>query len=103
MAKEAKFIPVSKRKAGSNKGRFADPGYQDDGKPRYDLSDEKKAKAAWSYINQAGNASKYTPEQLRRIKSRIKAALRKFGVSVGDDKKESTEELLRAIESTWTK
>jgi hypothetical protein len=38
--------------------------------------------AAWSYINQQGNASKYSPEQVKSIKGRIRAALKRFGVSV---------------------
>jgi hypothetical protein len=75
---------VSKRTSGlSGTGRvWADPGYQKDKKQRYDLSTKDKAKAAWSYINQAGNAAKYTATQLKRVKSRIKAALGKFGVTV---------------------
>jgi hypothetical protein len=75
---------VSKRGSGlSGTGRvWADPGYQSDKKQRYDLSTKAKAKAAWSYINQAGNAAKYTATQLKRVKSRIKAALGRFGVKV---------------------
>ena len=52
---------------------YADPGYQKDGKKRYPLDTAAHCKAAWSYINQAGNASAYTPEQLSAIKGRIKA------------------------------
>jgi uncharacterized protein DUF6582 len=61
---------------------YADPGYQSDKKSRYPIDSRAHAKAAWSYINQGDNARKYTANQLKRIKGRIKAALSKFGVSV---------------------
>lgn len=63
-------------------GPFADPGYQADKKKRYDLGTKAKAKAAWSYINQADNARLYTSAQLKRIKQRIVKALKGFGVTV---------------------
>lgn len=63
-------------------GPWADPGYQKDGKKRYDIGTKAKAKAAWSYINQADNARLYTAAQLKRVKSKIKAALGRFGVTV---------------------
>lgn len=76
--------PVPERDSGlSGGGRpWADPGYQADRKQRYDLSTKAKAKAAWSYINQAGNAEAYTGPQLKRIKGRIMGALKSFGVAV---------------------
>lgn len=66
--------------------KYADPGYRDN-KKRYPIDTEEHARAAWSYINQRKNADFYTPEQLKAIKGRIKAALKKFGVNVaqGDD------------------
>jgi hypothetical protein len=69
--------------------QYADPGYQKDGKKRYPLDTAKHVKAAWSYINQKDNASVYTPKQLARIKSKIKAAMKKIGADVSDEK-EST-------------
>lgn len=76
---------LSKRGSGlsDDAGRaYADPGYQADKKQRYDLSTKANAKAAWSYVNQAGNAKKYSAPQLKRVKARIRAALKKFGVTV---------------------
>ncbi|MGW2936072.1 DUF6582 domain-containing protein [Streptomyces sp. NPDC001156] len=61
---------------------YADPGYQKDKKKRYPLDTKAHAKAAWSYINQADNARLYTSAQLKRIKGRIKTALKTFGVQV---------------------
>lgn len=65
-------------------GSYADPGYQGDKAKRYPLDTVKHAKAAWSYINQADNAKAYTAAQLKRIKGRIRAALKKFGVEVSE-------------------
>lgn len=64
---------------------YADPGYQPDKMKRYALDSKVQAKAAWSYINQAKNAKNYTGPQLKRIKQRIKAALKKFGVEISAD------------------
>jgi hypothetical protein len=61
---------------------YADPGYLPDKKKRYPVNSERRARAAWSYINQADNARKYTAKQLKRVKGRIKKALRQFGVTV---------------------
>ncbi len=82
---EAATPAVSKRGSGlsDDGGRvYADPGYQKDKKQRYDLSSRQKAKSAWAYVNQADNAAKYTGPQLKQVKKRIVAALRKFGVTV---------------------
>lgn len=64
---------------------YADPGYQADKKKRYPLHTKVKVRAAWSYINQQKNASKYTPGQLRLIKGRIKAAAKRFGIKINSE------------------
>jgi hypothetical protein len=53
---------------------YADPGYQSDGKKRYPIDTERHIRAAWDYINKPGNASKYTSDQVRRIRAAIIAA-----------------------------
>lgn len=63
---------------------YADPGYLKDGKKRYPLNSEERCKAAWSYINQQDNASQYTPAQLKAIRGRIIAALKKYGVNTSE-------------------
>ncbi len=63
---------------------YADPGYQADKKKRYPIDTAAHAKAAWSYINKAGNASAYSSTQLAAIKGRIKAACTKFGITISD-------------------
>lgn len=65
--------------------KYADSGYQSDGKKRYPLDSEAHCRAAWSYINVAKNAAKYTTEQLKEIKGRIQAALKTYGVETSGD------------------
>jgi hypothetical protein len=65
--------------------RYADPGYQPDKAKRYALDTKAQAKSAWSYINVPKNAKLYTAAQLKRIKGRIKAALKKFGVEISSE------------------
>ena len=57
--------------------RFADPGYQSDGKKRYPIDTADHVRAAWSYINMPRNAQKYSSSQLGSIKKKIKAAAAK--------------------------
>jgi hypothetical protein len=61
---------------------YADPGYQPDKKKRYPLDTETHIRAAWSYINKAKNAAKYTSSQLASIKGKIRSAMRRLGANV---------------------
>jgi HK97 family phage major capsid protein/HK97 family phage prohead protease len=61
---------------------YADPGLQSDGKKRYPIDTAEHCKAAWSYINQADNAGKYSSDDLAKIKGRIKSAAKKFGIEI---------------------
>ncbi len=63
---------------------YADPGYQADKKKRYPLDSEQHVKAAWSYINVASNAKKYSSAQLARIKGKIKSAAKKYGINIAE-------------------
>jgi len=84
--------------------KYADPGYQSDKKKRYPIDTVEHARAAWSYINQAGNASRYSDEQLQQIRSRIQAALKKFGVSTSEEaamEYAAGNDLLLAPPLTW--
>ena len=53
---------------------YADPGLQEDKKPRYPLDTEEHIRAAWSYIGMDKNASKYEAAQVKTIKGKIVAA-----------------------------
>jgi hypothetical protein len=54
--------------------KYADPGYQSDGKKRYPIDTEKHIRAAWNYINKPKNAGKYSADEVKRIKATIVAA-----------------------------
>ena len=71
----------------ASEAHYADPGYQEDKRKRYPLDSADHCRAAWSYINMPHNASMYTPEQLAKIKGRIKAAGKKFGVEFSDSQR----------------
>jgi HK97 family phage prohead protease len=66
---------------------YADPGYQGDGKKRYPIDTKEHCQAAWSYINQEKNSSKYSSEDLAKVKGRIKAAATKLGITIADEQK----------------
>jgi hypothetical protein len=63
---------------------YADPGYQSDGKKRYPLDTEDHVRAAWSYINQKKNAAKYSAEDLKKVRAKIKAAMRRLDIAVSE-------------------
>lgn len=77
---------------------YADPGYQKDGKKRYPLDSADHCRAAWSYINMPKNAAQYSPTQVASIKSRIKAAAKKYGIAINDSSA-AKEALMALIES----
>jgi hypothetical protein len=64
---------------------YADPGYQKDKVKRYPLDSQAHVRAAWSYVNMPKNAAKYTSDQLKRIKGRIKAAMGRIGAKVAPE------------------
>jgi len=77
---------------------YADPGYQPDGRKRYPLDSEEHCRAAWSYINQADNAGEYSADELARVKARVLAAGRKYGIEFDEDKRKVAAAELRGIE-----
>ena len=79
---------------GSN---YADPGYQADKKKRYPLDTKAHVKAAWSYINMPKNAKAYTSAQLKRIKSKIMAAAKKFGININESTAERVAETIKTL------
>lgn len=84
---EVSFVDEAAKKKPYGDVKYADPGYQRDKQARYPIDTKAHAKAAWSYVNQKDNQEPYNATQLAAIKSRIKGALKKFGVTVS---KEST-------------
>lgn len=61
--------------------------YADPKNKKYPVGDEAHAKAAWAYINVAKNADEYPLNgvTLAEVKDAIKAALKKFGVTISEE------------------
>lgn len=80
-----------------SKTKYADPGYQKDGKKRYPIDTADHVRAAWSYINKPKNAAKYSSAQVSAIKGRIRSAAKKLGVKVGGES-DSVDMLIEALQ-----
>ncbi len=61
------------------KVKFADPTNR-----KYPIDSPGHIKAAWAYIHQPENSAKYTSEEVRTIKIRIRRAAEGRGVSLPD-------------------
>ena len=68
-------------------GKYGDVEYADEKNKKYPIDTEKHVRAAWSYICMKRNAAKYTEDELKTIKSRIKKAAKKFGIEINEDGK----------------
>src|SRR5262245_7564414 len=84
---------------------YADPSDRADKKKRYPLDSEEHCRAAWSYINMPKNAAKYSAEDLAKIKAKIKAAGRKYGITFAEDVKAAASAQMLGVElvrpGTW--
>ena len=58
--------------------------YADPVNKKYPIDTPGRIKAGWAYIHQPRNAAKYTPAEVRTIKSRIRAAARRRKVALPD-------------------
>lgn len=59
---------------------FADPTNK-----KYPLENAGHVRSAWSYINQERNADKYSADEVKTIKERIRRAAKKFDVEISTD------------------
>lgn len=77
----------ARRSAVADKKPYGDVTYADPKNGRYPIDTEARARAAWSYVNQADNAAQYPMNgvTLSEVKDRIMAACKKFGISVDPD------------------
>lgn len=66
-----------------DKSKYADPVNF-----KYPIDTEKHARAAWAYLHQERNRRKYEPAEFNFMASRIKKALKKFGVEIEEEKNE---------------
>jgi HK97 family phage prohead protease len=73
-------------RADSAKKPYGNVTYADPKNGKYPIDTEAHAKAAWSYINMPKNAAQYPMNgvTLSEVKARIRAACKKFGISISD-------------------
>ena len=69
--------------AGENK--YGDVKFADPTNNKYPIDTEEHVRAAWSYINHKDNAAKYSPDEVKTIKARIKRAAGKFDIEISDE------------------
>ena len=65
--------------------KYGDVEFADPVNNKYPVDTAAHVRAAWSYIHQADNASKYDPDEVRAIKDRIKRAAKKHGVELREE------------------
>jgi HK97 family phage major capsid protein/HK97 family phage prohead protease len=70
---------------------YGDVSYADPKNGKYPIDTKAHVRAAWSYINMPKNQKSYSSDELSAIKSRIKAAAKKFGIEINDSEEKSAE------------
>jgi uncharacterized protein DUF6582/Mu-like prophage I protein len=68
---------IAKRKDVSpteGKTKYGDVEYADETNKKYPIDTEEHIRAAWNYISKEGNAAKYSPDDVKKIKAKIIAA-----------------------------
>lgn len=83
-------------KAAKTEGKYGDVAYADEKNKKYPIDTEEHARAAWSYINKKKNAAEYSADELATVKSRIKAACKKFGIEISDEANKGDEPMTDA-------
>lgn len=76
------LLSVTEEELADGNVAYADPGYQEDGEKRCPLGTEEHARASWAFIHMSDNAAEYTAGQLKKIKARVRSALRRSEVPV---------------------
>lgn len=67
--------------------RYADPGFQSDGKKRYPLDTEEHVRASLSHISQAKYQAEYADEDYATVRRAIESEAKKKGIQVADKDK----------------
>lgn len=84
-------IAAFKASSDGSYGSDEEAGYADPKNQKYPLKkdgklNEKRVKAAWSYINMPKNQKGYDADELAAIKKKIKSAAKELGIEISDDK-----------------
>jgi hypothetical protein len=64
--------------------KYGDTTFADPVNKKYPIDTPGRIKAAWAYIHQPSNAEKYTSQEVRMIKARVKRAAKTRGVELPD-------------------
>ena len=64
--------------------KYGDTTFADPVNKKYPIDTLGRIKAAWAYIHQPSNAEKYTPAEVRTIKSRVRRAAKAHGIALPD-------------------
>lgn len=64
--------------------KYGDTHFADSVNKKYPIDTPGRIKAAWAYIHQPSNAAKYTPVEIRTIKTRVRRAAKARGVALPD-------------------
>ena len=70
--------------------QYADPGYLADKMKRYPLDTAEHVTAARAFIEEQDHADRYTAAQLKRIKGRVRSALKRTGADVSGESNTTT-------------
>lgn len=65
--------------------KYGDVTFADPVNNKYPIDNAEHVRAAWNYINHKDNAAKYSADEVKTIKERIKRAADKHGVEINDD------------------
>ncbi|MDB5353450.1 MAG: hypothetical protein JWN86_4697 [Planctomycetota bacterium] len=65
--------------------QYGDVTFADPVNKKYPIDTPERIRAAWSYINHADNAAKYSKDEVETIKNRIKRAAEKHGIEISED------------------
>ena len=84
-------VLVESSKAPHGDVQYADPGYLADRIKRYPLDTSEHVNAAQGFLAEQTNADRYTAAQLKRIKGRVRSALKRTGADVSGESSTATE------------
>jgi hypothetical protein len=65
--------------------KYGDVEFADPVNNKYPVDTSEHVRAAWSYINHNDNAAKYSTDEVKKIKKRIRRAAKKHGVEISDE------------------
>ncbi len=65
--------------------KYGDVEFADPVNKKYPVDTPEHVRAAWSYINHKDNAAKYDPDDVEKIKERIRRAAKRHEVEISEE------------------